>query len=280
MNLKKTIAGLLALIMLLSMAGCGGAGVEAAEVSPQFDAAPAAEAEETPAVEETPAPTPEPEEDKRSQEEAAAAALAAQEEAAAAALAAEKEAWAAEVEGLDRIGQQTEDGYQVKLLNLSGTDVTVISVKVSGTGDFSANMLAEGDVYTQEETALLCYDPGDDGADVTYDFQITFDDWTVGELHNVTLSDIREAELYRRWNGLPYLVYTSVSTGEEINTSDFEQAYAENAIAAGTWDYGNGAPAVSDNNSGNSGNGYSYSAGVNSGGGGNDDSCLDDALFW
>lgn len=175
-----------------------------------------------------------------------------------------------ELEGLDLLGEETEDGIHVKLTNASELDIIAINIRPSEGGDWSDNILAEEDVFGEEEASVLCVEPG------VYDLQITFDGWLVGVLHQMDVNDITEAELHRQWNGLPYLVYTSVATGEEVDTSGFEQSTAEAEIAAGTWEYGGTS---SSTGSGSSNSGGGWSGGGNSGGG--DTGCLEGGgLFW
>ena len=104
----------------------------------------------------------------------------------------------------------------VKLINDTVNDITVINIRPNWICEWSDNILAENVVLEEDKEVVLCVE-----LDV-YDLHFTFDDWTVGVIHQMDVNDITEAEIQRRWNGLPYLVYTSVSTGEEVDTSDFE----------------------------------------------------------
>lgn len=175
---------------------------------------------------------------------------------------------AAELEGLDIIGEETEDCLRVKLTNATGQDITAINIRPSdGDGVWSDDILAEEDRFEEDEAAVLCVEAG------VYDLQFTFADWTVAMLHSMDVTDITEAELDRQWNGLPYLVYTSVSTGEEIDTSSIEQSIAEGEIAAGTFAYG--GPTTS------SGRGSGGGSSGGSGNNGGDTGCIGDSgLFW
>ena len=58
------------------------------------------------------------------------------------------------------------------------------------------------------------------------DLQIVFTDWTVGIIHNAILEDMQDVQLMRAWNSVPYLVYTSIATGEQVDTNEAEQAIA------------------------------------------------------
>lgn len=174
-----------------------------------------------------------------------------------------------ELAELPCIGEQTEECSTIALLNNTGNDITALYIKASEDAEWSENILAEDQVLEDGKAALLCWE-AEDG--VLYDLQITFDDWTVGVAHDVDFADTPGAQLHRQWNGLPYLVYVSLSTGEEVDTSEAEQARAEAEISAGTWAYGNGSTSSSS--------GSSSSGGGSSSGGSSDTGCLDDAAFW
>ncbi len=178
-------------------------------------------------------------------------------------------------EDLEILGEETEDGYKIRLVNATGTNITGINIKTSEQAEWEFATLLEngGDVvFEKEEACWLCYTPGEEETeDTTYDLQIIWSDWTVGEVHDVKFSDIEEGEVQRAWNSLPYLVYTSIATGEEIDTSADEQATAEAEIAAGTFAYG-GAP-KSSGSSGSSG-GSKSSGGGGSSSGGNSGGCI------
>ncbi len=194
---------------------------------------------------------------------------------------------AEDYEGLDRIGQETEEGYKVKLTNATGTDIMGMNIQLTtdDTWTWSDELLAEEDMFEKEETALFCYTPGEDEGEAEteaqaqdeqtlYNIQIVFSDWTVGYLHNVLLSDMKEAEIQRAANSLPYLVYTSLASQEEIDTSEAEQAVFEGELASGFWD------SVIGGGSSSGGSGSGGSSGGSSSGGGNTEGCVGgDALF-
>lgn len=162
---------------------------------------------------------------------------------------------------LDRLGTETEEGCRIALLNSSGSDITAVCIKAAEDEDWSDSLLAEEDVFEADETSLLCWEPEED---VFYDLQLTYADETQAVLHGLDLTDIDEGEILCDDTGLTYLAYTSVSTGEQADTLEAEQALAAAA-----------AEAEVEAESGGSGETYSYSAG-----GGGNDGCLTDALFW
>lgn len=190
-----------------------------------------------------------------------------------------------DLEGLDRIGEETEEGYKIRLTNATGSNIMGMNIQKT-TDDswaWSDELLADGDRFEPDEAAVFCYTPGE-GEDetTTYNVQIVFTDWTVGYLHYVLLSDMNEAQLERAANSLPYLVYTSLGSGEEIDTADAEQKAFEGELAAGVWDSVINA-GKSTSSGGTSGGSYS-GGGSSSGGsstGGNTTGCVGDgALFY
>lgn len=156
---------------------------------------------------------------------------------------------------LDQLGEQTEAGCLIELLNSCGSDITAVCIKASDEEEWSDSLMAEEDVFEAEETSLLCWEPEED---VLYDLQLTFADETVAVLHGLDLADISEGEILCDDTGLTYLAYTSVASGQETDTLAAEQALAEETAETESSD-----------------GGYSYSAGS-----GSDSGCLTDALFW
>ena len=182
-----------------------------------------------------------------------------------------------DLSALDRIGEETETSRGVKFTNATGTDIMGLNIRRSGDWEFSDELMAEDDLFEKEETSLFCYEPetaGEEDAEaeadaeeaepVLYDIQIVWKDWTVGILHNVDLGDMEEAVINRAWNSLPYLTYTSLATGEDVDTNDMEQV-----VGTAEWE----AYLASQSSSGSSGGsgGSSY---------GGDSGCIDNGLFW
>lgn len=200
-------------------------------------------------------------------------------------------------EGLVRLGEETEGCGMVKLTNQTQDNIMMINIKRSDDWQWSDNLLLDGDLLEVGESAVLCFElpeaeepadgaeepadegeaPADeaeepaDGAEaeeaepVTYDLQIIFVGWTGGSCHNVVLTDVEDAQIMRAWNSIPYLVYTSVSTGEEVDMAEAEQEIA-------TAEY------YAQQSSGGSSSG---SGGGSSSGGSNSEGCVGDgALFY
>lgn len=191
-------------------------------------------------------------------------------------------------EGLARIGVESDGGYKIKLINATGSDIQGLNIQstTEDTWVWSDEMLAEGDLFENGETSLLCYTPREGETEETlYNFQVVFTDWTVGYLHNVYLSDMDEAELNRApITCLPYLIYTSLAAKEEINTSEAEQKAFEGELASGFWDSVINAGSSSSSGGGSSSGGSSSGGGGYSGGGsssgGSGGGCITDGLLW
>ena len=178
-----------------------------------------------------------------------------------------------DLSALARIGEETDTCRMVKVTNLTGTDIMGLNIRRSGEWEFSGELLAEGDNFEKEEVSLFCYEPETaeeatatdaeaeetEAEPVLYDIQIVWTDWTVGVLYNVELDDMDEAELQRSWNSLPYIVYKSLASGEDVNTEEAETA----AYLAD--------PANSQSSGGSSSGGGSY---------GGDSGCIDNGLLW
>lgn len=137
-------------------------------------------------------------------------------------------------EGLVRLGEQTDSCVMVKLTNMSESDnIMMINIKRSDDWEWSENLLLDGDTLDVNESAVLCYEPeeeeqtdGEEQGPVTYDLQIIYEGWTGGTCHNVPLDDVKDAQIMRAWNSIPYLVYTSVDTEEEVDMYEAEQQIA------------------------------------------------------
>lgn len=198
-------------------------------------------------------------------------------------------------EGLVRLGEETEGCWMVKLTNQAETNIMMVNVKRSDDWQWSDNLLLDGDTLDVGESAVLCLElPGteetedaeapeaaaeeeqapeeapaegeqtEEGTEpeqaepVLYDLQIIYVDWTGGTCHNVVLADVQDAQIMRAWNSIPYLVYTSVETGEAVDMQDAEQQIAMEeyyASQAASSSSGSGSSSSSSNSGGCVGDG-------------------------
>ena len=187
-------------------------------------------------------------------------------------------------EQLAVIGEASEDGYQAKLVNSCSANITKIGIKVSGTTEFFVMDMAEGDVFEKGEASLLCHVPDEDADEETrYDFEIVFSDGTVGPLYNVDLADIQEGEIKRNSiNNVPYLIYTSKETGEEVNSNDAQQDVMWQLINTNTWPYWGGGSSMSSSSKSSSSSSRSggSSGGSSSSSSSNSNGCINGGLFY
>ncbi len=176
-----------------------------------------------------------------------------------------------ELAALPRIGEETEDCAAIVLYNAAEGDITSVNIRAKGDAEWSLNMLPDKEVFEDKEMAVLCFEPEED---TLYEIQFIFSNYTGSAVHDVDFTDIANAELHRQWNGLVYLVYTSLATEEEVDTSEAEQTLAEEQIAAGSFAYGGSSDSGSDG-----GDSYSDDSGWSSGysDGGSDSGCIGSA---
>lgn len=154
---------------------------------------------------------------------------------------------------LNTIGDPVE-GDNVFVVNLTnGTDreITGFAVKEAEEKDFSANMLAEGDVFAPGEERVLYFDAsaaadaegaGEEGFELepAFDIQLTLKaeeeggEDTVLVLHQFPFGDMTGGQLCLE-DEVAFVTYTSAATEEEISTKDAElklKADEEAAAAA------------------------------------------------
>lgn len=198
LNHHRFAALLLALVMAVSLAACAKQDAPAAE-------------ESAPAAETAPAETPAP---------------------------------------LALIGQEAEGEYvySLRLTNRTGAEIVGVSVKDNAAETYPDNMLPEGETFAAGEARMLWYDataameaakaamlenPDEPELWPAFYMQLTLADGTVQELHMLPLGDAEACDLFLG-DGIAYVIYTSLSTKETVNTQAFEQAAQDDAAAAET----------------------------------------------
>lgn len=151
-------------------------------------------------------------------------------------------------EELKFIGTEEEGSSKIILENKTGKDIKGIAVKKSEETEFGENLLAEADIYQIDEKRYFCY-KFEEAAEIAaetsedaklliqgYDIQLTFADDTAAILHGFPFQDMKEGTICFE-EETAYLMYESVSTKEEQNTKETEEAVkaqkeAEEAAAA------------------------------------------------
>ena len=142
-----------------------------------------------------------------------------------------------EEELLKAIGTPAEgEGvYAIKLTNATDMQITGVEVARSDTSDFSENLLEDDDVYAVDETRMFYYDTTEIDGDSTnaaeipaYTVQLTFEGDMVAQLHAFPFEEMETGEIrFDADADVAYLEYTSVESGEEVNTKDAETLYIE-----------------------------------------------------
>lgn len=163
-----------------------------------------------------------------------------------------------------QIGEKEKGALKAKLTNASGKDIREFAIKEETEEDFTENLLAEGDVFADEEVRTFYYMPKDQAAgaeteaaaaeaeaadaeteasvtdstesgteaaeneETKYVILLTFEDDTTAELHAFAFSKIKKAKILLE-EGTAYLVYKD---GEEkVSTLEAEQELAAEAQA-------------------------------------------------
>lgn len=149
------------------------------------------------------------------------------------------------------IGTNSQEAVKIDVKNETGQAITAVAVKSSFEQDFSDALEQEGD-WQSDASAELYIDPAIvevssektvEGENATVveqsdvvleprtDIQITTADGMTYALHQLNIEDVKDATL-KIEDGTAYLVYTSIATGEEVNTLDAERAYQDQQKAA------------------------------------------------
>lgn len=161
---------------------------------------------------------------------------------------------------LKTIGVKSDDGFNVELKNSTGKDISGLAIKKTDEEKFESGLLASSDMYKNGESRILYYtDPSGsktgksdmeksgESTDKTdtavnntsaeklliagYDVELTFADGAKTVLHGFPFEDVKKAELMME-NGVGYLKYTSVASGQTLETKEAELAVAESEKAA------------------------------------------------
>ena len=152
-------------------------------------------------------------------------------------------------EVLKNIGTEAEGDniYKVMLENKTGKDITGFAVKDSSMAEYPANMLADGDAFTDGEKRYLFYDAssaaeatetqtaqsGESANALTpqMDVQLTFEDQTSMVLTAFPFGDVEEAQICLE-DEVAFIQYESLSTKETMSTKEAELAIKADAEAA------------------------------------------------
>ena len=198
----------------------------------------------------------------------------------------------AEEAALKTIGTEAEGAYKVQIKNGTGRELSGFELRKIGTQEFDKKLMADGDVIAPDEEVILYFTPDADAAAAAqteetaeaegpkaptplYDARVTFkDDNSTAEIPNFPFEDMEGCEI-KYEDGLVFIAYKSLTTGEELDTKEEARALIEAVLAAmKAAEEAAAAPAQSGGSSSGGGD-YSYSedhsysdSGSSSGGGG------------
>lgn len=194
-----------------------------------------------------------------------------------------------EAEGIVIGQKESDEDYQVQLVNESGKEITKIELRASYE-EYSDNLLPEKVSLRDGEQGTLWCKPAEilNYVPPVYDIRLTFADEETAVLHTLPFGDAEELKVRTdEGSGVVYVDFFSISMGSETDSLQSEKNIAQTGEDAMITDYrvrtGQEAPAESSG---------SDSAGSDSQGGGQAQSapapapapsqqvCLDDGLMF
>ncbi len=135
-----------------------------------------------------------------------------------------------------KVGNDTEDAYDILLKNSTGQDITAIRVKTSVMPEWPESMLPAGEVIKGGDTVEFFYTPEagtpeqdttadtDKAVNVMYIVHITLADGSMYELNSFGFDDMEEDEDVEICleDGVAFVKYTSDTGGAEVSTKEQE----------------------------------------------------------
>lgn len=140
-------------------------------------------------------------------------------------------------EELKTIGTKAEGEsvISVTLKNNTGKDINGIGMKAANLSEYSAGLMAEGDVFKNGESRILYYDTAADtaagGDAASYEVQVYFTDQSHLALHAVNFGSFKEGELCLE-EEIVFLKYEDTTTKKVVSTKDAEISVKEAQAAA------------------------------------------------
>lgn len=143
------------------------------------------------------------------------------------------------------IGKETVNAIQVEATNTTGKEIVDIAIKDSSQEEYPDSLMNADQVIGDEQKVLIYFEPEateekkeEEGraADLIlrdlFSVQITFDDESLVELHDLNFEEISDIKFCLSEEGVGYLEYLT-SEGEKENTLEFEKGLlAEQEAAA------------------------------------------------
>lgn len=133
--------------------------------------------------------------------------------------------------------------YTINTTNNTGKTITGFTIKDSSMESYPENMIGTKKSFTNGQKRRLYYNAKNaiqksskkstKELNASFSIQLTFDDNSTAELHNVPFDDIKRMEIdYDQNQSLAYLVYVSKGTKEKVNTLNDEIKNKQDAEAA------------------------------------------------
>lgn len=133
--------------------------------------------------------------------------------------------------------------YTINTTNNTGKTITGFTIKDSSMESYPENMIGTKKTFTNGQKRRLYYNAksaiqksskkSTKELNASFSIQLTFDDNSTAELHNVPFDDIKRMEIdYDQNQSLAYLVYVSKGTKEKVNTLNDEIKIKQDAEAA------------------------------------------------
>lgn len=133
--------------------------------------------------------------------------------------------------------------YTINTTNNTGKTITGFTIKDSSMESYPENMIGTKKTFTNGQKRRLYYNAksaiqksskkSTEELNASFSIQLTFDDNSTAELHNVPFDDIKRMEIdYDQNQSLAYLVYVSKGTKEKVNTLNDEIKIKQDAEAA------------------------------------------------
>ena len=135
--------------------------------------------------------------------------------------------------------QESDEDYQVTLVNESGKEIKEVSIRASY-GDFSENLLPEGETLEDKEQGVLWCTPAEiiNFVPPVYDIRLTFSDDESATLHTLPFGDTEELKIRTdEESGTVYVNFFSFSLNSETDSLTAEKNIASSGEDAMIRDY-------------------------------------------
>lgn len=213
----------------------------------------------------------------------AATVYAAEAETEAAADAAEAETEAAEAETAV-VADTDAASIEFEFINVTDWEIVQLAVKGADTEEYPEEGLLEDEALAPAERKTFSYtaEAAADAEDsASFDVLLTFEGDESLELHEVDFADMESAEIHIEM-GVPYLIYTSVESGDTVVTfeDEYETAVEEAGGEGALYDAYYEGPFYKEPVYEESYSGGSSSGGSSSGGSAPAENCLEGGLFY